>query len=395
MSDAIHTATNIPESYRLIVDAIRTHYRTNDFIPLHAPSVGEAEKQKLNECIDSTFVSTVGQFVTDFEQQFRQFVGSNHALSVVNGTMGLFLALKTLGVEKNDLVLTQSLTFVATANAIKMAHAEPFFIDVDKETYSLSLDVLKQFLENQTTQQQGRCVHKQSGKTIAVCMPMHTLGFVGDIEQIVSLCHSHNIKVIEDAAESLGSYIGRQHSGTFADIGVFSFNGNKIMTTGGGGMLVTQHQDYAHRARHLSTTAKKTHPWLFEHDEIGFNLRMPNINAALGLAQLQKLPAFIEEKRALAQWYQTRFSDIDGINVVSPKQSQTANQWLNGLVFESLEARDQFLAYSNQQQVQTRPLWTPMHQLDIYQHCIRTQMDNTEWLAQRVVNIPSGIRHHG
>ena len=374
-----------------LIQAIKDYYQTSDFIPLHAPCIGSLEKQKLNDCIDSTFVSSVGQFVTDFEQQFIDYTGAEHAVAVVNGTMGLFLALKVVGVEANDLVLTQSLTFVATPNAINMLHADPLFLDVDQNSYGLSADDLENFLVHQTEQQNQSCVHKESGRRISACVPMHTLGFSAEIDRIVSLCRTHNIKVVEDSAESLGSFYQGQHTGTFGDIGVFSFNGNKIITTGGGGMLVTNNAEYAQKAKHLSTTAKVPHAWLFEHDEIGYNLRMPNLNAALGVAQFEQLPRFLAEKKALAAFYQRQFSEQSGLVGLQALKNSEPNYWLNGVICQNQTQRDQFLTESNQAGIQTRPLWTPMHQLEIYKNCYHTALPNTELLAQRVVNIPSGV----
>ncbi|MEA3405466.1 MAG: LegC family aminotransferase [Pseudomonadota bacterium] len=373
------------------IQAVKDYYQTDGFIPLHAPCIGAIEKQKLNDCIDSTFVSSVGQFVNDFEQQFVDYTRAKHATAVVNGTMGLFLALKVVGVEANDLVLTQSLTFVATPNAIKMLQADPVFFDVDENSYGLSADDLESFLNQQTEQQDNVCIHKESGRRISACVPMHTLGFSVEIDRIVNVCREHNIKIVEDSAESLGSFYKEQHTGTFGDIGVFSFNGNKIITTGGGGMLVTNNPEYAERAKHLSTTAKIPHAWLFEHDEIAYNLRMPNLNASLGVAQFEQLPTFLIEKRALAHFYQTLFSNQPGLVSLKALKNSEPNYWLNGIVFPNQVQRDQFLAETNQNGIQTRPLWTPMHQLDIYKDCYRTALPNTEFLAERVVNIPSGV----
>lgn len=375
-----------------VISVIREHYQTQDFIPLHAPCIGQHEKHKLNACVDSTFVSSVGQFVTDFENQFIDYTGAQHAIAVVNGTMGLMLALRVLGVAQEDLVLTQSLTFVATANAISMLGAKPIFLDVDTKNYGLSAKDLKVFLAEQTYQKAQQCFHKTTHQRISACVPMHTLGFAADIEAIVALCHEHNIKVVEDAAESLGSWVGHQHTGTLADIGVFSFNGNKIITTGGGGMLVTNHAYYAEQAKHLSTTAKIPHAWFFEHDAIAYNLRMPNLNAALGVAQFEQLVSFLAEKNALHQFYQTELRDLTEIRLMQQKNKSKANFWLNGLIFDTQHSRDQFLHHSNQAGIQTRPLWTPMHQLDIYKDCLRTELVNTEWLAERIVNIPSGVK---
>lgn len=392
--------SNMEEFSRAFIKTAHDLYQTTDFIPLHAPCVGELEKLKLNACIDSTFVSSVGQFVTDFEQQLVAYTQAKHAVAVVNGTMGLFLALKTVGVQSNDLVITQSLTFVATPNAIKMLNADPLFIDIDLETYGLSAEALASFLTEQTHQHKGECIHTETGRRISACVPMHTLGFAVEIERIVELCKEHNLKVVEDAAESLGSFYQGKHTGIFGDIGVFSFNGNKIITTGGGGMLVTNSAEYAQRAKHLSTTAKVPHAWLFEHDEIAYNLRMPNLNAALGVAQFEQLPAFLKEKRALADVY-ANCAKSAGLLVLQDRANSDSNFWLNGFIFKDQTARDAFLKVTNEAGIQTRPLWTPMHQQGIYKESKRAglpnlpAMHNTEWLAERVVNIPSGVKCGG
>ena len=382
-------------SYQPLFSLIRDHYQTEGFIPLHAPKFDEQEKALLNECIDSTFVSSVGKFVDEFEQQVADYTGAKYAVAVTNGTMGLFLALKTVGVESNDLVLTQSLTFVATANAISMLGAKPVFIDVSRDSLGLCPQSLASFLEHETYQQDNQTFHKQTHQKISACVPMHTLGFSVEIDKIMAICKQYNIKVVEDAAESLGSFYQDKHTGTFGDFGVFSFNGNKILTTGGGGMLITNNETLAKKAKHLSTTAKIPHQWLFEHDEIGYNLRMPNINAALGVAQMNKLNGFLDEKHLLAQKYQYFSQKVPkGVPpwaLFSSKIVQKANFWLNALVFDSINERDEFLTQAQQANIQARPLWTPMHQLEIYKHNLKTSLHNTEWLAERVVNIPSGV----
>lgn len=389
------SATDLSVFTNDFINLVQAHYQTTDFIPLHAPCIGQPEKTKLNACIDSTFVSSVGQFVTDFEQQFVDYTKAHHAVAVVNGTLGLFLALKTVGVEADDLVITQSLTFVATPNAIKMLHADPLFLDVDKATYGLSAESLETFLNDETHQQNGERFHTTTGRRISACVPMHTLGFSVEIERIVAICKQHNLKLVEDAAESLGSFYKGKHTGTFGDIGVFSFNGNKIITTGGGGMLVTNNPEYAERAKHLSTTAKVPHAWLFEHDEVAYNLRMPNLNAALGVAQFDQLNAFLIEKKALADIYKqfvAENSNSAGLLSLQNTKNGDANYWLNGFVFKNQMDRDEFLAQTNQAGIQTRPLWAPMHQLEIYQDAIRSKLPNTEWLAERIVNVPSGVK---
>ena len=382
---------------QLLLNCIRQHYETDDFIPLHAPKFDEHEKRLLNECIDSTFVSSVGKLVEEFEQLVADYTGAKYAISVTNGTMGLFLALKTLGVAHNDLVLTQSLSFVATANAISMLGAKPVFLDINRDSLGLCPLALKSFLENECYQKVGKTFYNETNQVISACMPMHTLGFSVEIDKIVAICKQYNIKVVEDAAESLGSRYKDKHTGTFGDFGVFSFNGNKIITTGGGGMLITNNEALAKKAKHLSTTAKVPHQWLFEHDEIGYNLRMPNLNAALGVAQIAKLDKFLIEKKQLNHKYKsfikTTFtpSRSPPLALFSPTIKQQTNHWLNALVFNSIKERDIFLVDAKQADIQARPLWTPMHQLDIYKDEIKTNMKNTEWFAERLVNIPSGV----
>lgn len=377
-----------------VIDAIRQHYGSG-FIPLHAPCFHGEEKAKVLDCIDSTFVSSVGKYVDEFERQIAAFTGAKYAVAVVNGTMGLMLALRVAGVQPGELVLTQSLSFVATANAISMLGAEPVFLDVDKKTLGLSPEDLEQFLQTQTEQKGGILRHKESGRRISACMPMHTLGFPCEIDQIAKLCQQYGLALIEDAAESLGSFYQGQHTGTFGGIGVFSFNGNKVLTTGGGGILVTNNEKLAQYAKHLSTTAKVPHAWRFEHDEIAYNLRMPNLNAALGVAQLKQLPGFLDEKRKLAEYYQTAFQNITGCKFFREPDESISNYWLNALLFDEKESAQAFLAESNANEIQTRPLWTPMHQLDIYRHCTRTRMNQTDYLAARVINVPSGVLCHG
>ncbi|QCU90480.1 LegC family aminotransferase [Thiomicrorhabdus sediminis] len=388
-----NSAEQFKQQAQSLAGFIRQHYQvenSEEFIPLHAPCFDSQEKRLLNDCIDSTFVSSVGRYVDEFEQQVAEFTGAKHAVAVVNGTMGLFLALRVVGVEEHDLVITQSLTFVATANAIKMLGASPLFLDVDQSSLGLSAKELETFLAKETEVKQGQCFHKASGKRISACVPMHTLGFSSEIEEIVLLCHQYHIKVVEDAAESLGSYYQSKHTGRFGDLGVFSFNGNKVITTGGGGMLITNNSELAKQAKHLSTTAKVAHAWLFEHDQIGYNLRMPNINAALGVAQMQKLPAFLEQKKQLAEKYKAFIGTLDAFSWVEPLGASEANHWLNAILCPA-EQRDQLLALLNDQGIQARPLWTPLHQQDIYRDELCYGMKNTEWLAARLVNIPSGV----
>ena len=386
-----------------LAKTLRDYYGVAEgMIPLHAPCFDAQEKALVSACIDSTFVSSVGEYVAQFEQQVADFVGAPYWVAVVNGTAGLMLALRVVGVQPDDLVITQSLTFVATANAISQLCATPLFLDVDRETMGLSAQALKTYLETQTEQKQGQCYDKSTGKRIAACLPMHTLGMPCEIEQIVALCRAYHIPVIEDAAESFGSKVGDRYTGTLGDMGVFSFNGNKILTTGGGGVLVTHNKMLAQQAKHLSTTAKKPHPWAFEHDAIAYNLRLPNLNAALGVAQMQKLPRFLEEKQQIHQLYQNWVQNwqkmpespvLPGdLQLISAPHHTRPNYWLNGFLLSDQTERDAWLQALNKAQIQARPLWTPLHQQSIYQGAPRQALPNTEWLADRVINLPSGVR---
>lgn len=360
------------------------------FIPLHEPVFAGNEKRYLNECIDTTFVSSVGKFVDEFEQRVAAFVGSRHAVAVVNGTQALFVALKLAGAGPGAEVLTQSLSFVATANAISYTGARPVFLDVDRDTLGLSPRALQTFLKSQTCSRDGRTVNRRTGRPIAACVPMHTFGHPCRIEQILEICNTYQIPLIEDAAESLGSYYRNRHTGTFGLMGAFSFNGNKIVTTGGGGMLVTDDESLARRAKHLTTTAKLPHRWEFVHDELGYNFRLPNLNAALGVAQMEMLPAFLTRKRELASDYCQFFGAL-GVPFVSEPIDCASNYWLNALILKDREERDAFLAFTNDRGVMTRPLWHPLHLLPMYTDCQHDGLEQTMSLSQQVVNLPSSV----
>ncbi|MBK7627809.1 MAG: LegC family aminotransferase [Bacteroidales bacterium] len=377
--------------YQYIIDKIRLVYsEPGNPIPLHVPTFNGNEKKYLNECIDSTYVSSVGKFVDLFEEKVAEYTGSELAVVCVNGTNGLHIALKLVGVEQNDEVISQSLTFIATANAISYCNAEPVFIDVDKDTLGLSPAALESFLINETTMKSDGCYNKSSGKRIKACVPMHTFGHPCRIEEIAALCEKYKIGLVEDAAESIGSYYKGKHTGTFGRIGVVSFNGNKTITTGGGGMLLFNDKDLALHAKHLTTQAKVKHPWEFVHDEIGYNYRMPNINAALGLAQLEQLDFLIEKKRLLAKTYSDYFESGPVAFFREPDFCRS-NYWLNVLIFDSKKERDLFLEESNEQGVMTRPVWRLMNKLSMFKNCRKDSLANSEWLEERVVNIPSSV----
>ncbi len=374
-----------------IVKYIRDIYSTNDFIPLHAPRFIGNEKKYLEECIDSTFVSSVGKFVDEFELLVAQYTGAKKTIVIVNGTEALHMALLLVGAKRGDDIITQPLTFIATLNAISHAGGKAVFIDVDKETMGLSFTKMEQFLvENAEIRNNGYTYNRKTGRRISVCIPMHTFGHPVKLNGLVNLCAKYNITLIEDAAESLGSKFNGQHTGTFGKIGIFSFNGNKIVTTGGGGMILTKDEELAKTAKHLSTQAKIPHPWEFEHDSIGYNFRMPNINAAIGCAQIENINFFVERKRWLAEQYFKFFNTI-GIQFFREPDNCYSNYWLNAIILNSLQEREEFLKYSNQKKVMTRPIWKLMTELPMFKDCQKGDLSNAYWLADRVVNIPSSV----
>jgi perosamine synthetase len=372
------------------IDFIRSLYQTDDFIPLHEPRFSDQEKKLVLECIDSTFVSSVGKFVDQFERDIEAYTGAKHAVAVVNGTQALFVALQLSGVQRDTEVLTQSLSFIATANAIHYTGAEPIFLDVDKDTLGLSPKALQIFFEQKTVQKEDKCWNKKTGKEISACVPMHTFGHPCRIEQIAKLCKAFNVTLVEDAAESMGSIVSKKHTGLFGKLGILSFNGNKIITTGAGGMIITDDNYLAKKAKHLTTTAKVPHPWEFIHDEIGYNFRMPNLNAALGVAQLKNLSGFISKKRILAKKYEVFFKDKKFYFIQKPENCKS-NYWLNAIQLNNFEERDLFLKETNEQGIMTRTIWRPSHLLPMYQHCQTDNLLNTQFLYERIVNIPSSV----
>ncbi len=376
----------------LLLSFIRDLYQESTaFIPLHIPMFRGNEKKYLNECIDSTFVSSVGKFVDEFERKVADYTGAKHAIVCVNGTNALHLALLLSGVENNDEVIIQPLTFIATANAISYANAIPVFVDVDKDTMGLSPVALEKYLQDNTEIKQNVCWNKTTGRRIKACMPMHTFGHACRIEEIVDICEQYHIEVVEDAAEAMGSFYKGKHLGTFGKISAISFNGNKIMTTGGGGILLSNDEAIAKQAKHLSTQAKVPHSWEYAHDHVGYNYRMPNLNAALGLAQLEQIDSFLENKRDTAVQY-AHFFQKNGIAFFSERESETSNYWLNAIILENREQRDAFLKESNENGVMTRPIWQLMNKLPMFKNCPKGNLNNAEWLEDRVVNIPSSVR---
>lgn len=377
----------------LCCDALITEVRAmfgEGFVPLHRPVFEGNERQSLIDCIDSNFVSSVGVRVAEFEQRVADFVGTKYAVATVNGTAALHIALDLAGVRAGEEVITQALTFIATCNATRYCGAWPVFVDVDRDSLGMSPCSLRAFLDEFAEHREEGVVNRVSGRRIAACVPMHTFGMPCRVEEIIVICEEFGIPVVEDAAESLGSYVGEKHTGSFGQLGTFSFNGNKVITTGGGGMIVTDDEMLATRAKHITTTAKVSHPWEFVHDEVGYNYRLPNINAALGCAQMDRLTEMLEAKaKVTARYAQTLQSS--SIELVKPRIGTKANNWLNAVLLKDLAQRDAFLEYMNNKDVMTRPVWRLMHQLEMFKQCQHDGLTNSLWLEDRLVNIPSSV----
>lgn len=378
--------------YKKIVDFIRDLYGDAGFVPLSVPVFAGNEKKYLNECIDTTFVSSVGKFVDRFENDMATYTGAKKAVVCVSGTNALHMALMLVGVERDDEVLTQALTFIATCNAISYIGAYPVFIDVDKSTMGLSPDAMKKWLAKNAEIHNEQCYNKNTGRRIKACVPMHTFGHPVRIEEIAGICAEYHIELVEDAAESIGSKYKGKHTGLFGKVGALSFNGNKTITTGGGGMLLFMDEELGILAKHLTTQAKVPHRWEFRHDHIGYNYRMPNINAALGCAQLEHLDEFIANKRETAAAYAEFFKNIDDIDFFVEPENCFSNYWLNVVILKDKEAQQQFLQETNDNGVMTRPIWELMNRLPMFENCEHDSLENTVWFADRVVNIPSSVR---
>lgn len=359
-------------------------------IPLHRPIFCGDEKSYLLECIDSNFVSSAGSRVDEFERKVASFTGAKNAIAVVNGTNALQIALILAGVREQDEVLTQALTFVATCNAISYVGAAPVFIDVDKDTLGMSPVFLRGFLEGHAIKEGNAVFNKSTGKRISSCLPMHTFGSPCRIQEISNICREWNIPLVEDAAESLGSFYEKRHTGTFGLLGAISFNGNKIITTGGGGMLLTDDDQLAKRAKHITTTAKIPHKYDFLHDQVGFNYRLPSLNAALGVAQMEQLHWMLEMKERVAREYCEFFNSI-GWQMVHPLQNCKSNNWLNAIVLGNQKERNAFLEYTNEKNIMTRPIWRLMSELEMFKHYQNDGLKNSKWLEERVVNLPSSV----
>lgn len=372
-----------------LISLVRDIYQTKDFIPLHAPIFSGNEKAYLNETIDSTFVSSVGKYVDQFEQQIQQYTGAVRAVATVNGTAALHTALYLADVQPGDLVLTQALTFVATCNALYHLGAKPVFIDIEHDSFSLCPIAAETWLTgNAQLNVQGQCVHKASGGAIKALLPMHTFGHPAQLDELKTLAEKWNLTLIEDAAESLGSFYKGQHTGTIGGFAALSFNGNKVITTGGGGMLLCKDEADGKHAKHVTTTAKRPHPYEFYHDEPGFNYRMPNLNAALGCAQLEKIEPILASKRLIAEQYEEFFSGSEYRFVKEPSYARS-NYWLNAVYCPNANARNQLLEITNQQGIMTRPVWQLMHRLPMFSNELRGDLNQSELAEAHLVNLPS------
>ena len=377
--------------HRDLVKFIQTLYNTKEFIPLHEPRFFGNEKKYLNECIDSTYVSSVGKFVDIFEEEFAKKVGSKYAISTLSGTAALHISLIVAGVCSDDEVITQALTFVATCNAISYINATPIFVDVDLETMGMSPESLLSFLEKNCKIVNNECRNKTTNKIIRACLPMHTFGHPCKIDAIKIICDEWCISLVEDAAESLGSFYKEKHTDTFGKVGAFSFNGNKIITAGGGGVIVTDDEELAKRAKHLSTTAKIPHKWEYVHDEVAFNYRLPNINAALLVAQLEQLDDFLSAKRQLAGKYEEFLQENKNLKFVKEPENSHSNYWLQAVICKDKQSRDEFLEFTNANGIMTRPIWRLMNELSMFKRAQSSSLINSQYLEQRVVNISSSI----
>ena len=373
-----------------VVEAIKGVVGSNP-VALHEPSFDGNESEYLKECLDSTFVSSVGKFVDQFEAELANYTGAKYAVSLVNGTAALHIALKLAGVQAGDEVLLPALTFVATANAVAYCDAIPHFVDSEESTFGIDGNKLREYLLGLTSQESGKCVNKNTGRIISALVPMHTFGHPSDLETLLSISHDFNIALVEDAAESLGSFYGGQHTGTFGLLGALSFNGNKIITTGGGGAILTNNLDLARHAKHLTTTAKIRHAWEFRHDEIGYNYRMPNLNAALGCAQLEMLPSKVKAKRDLFGRYQNAFADVKGIELFIESENCQSNYWLHTLLLDEDQSanRDLILEATNDAGIMTRPVWVLLNELTPFKDFPSADLTTSQSLSRRIINIPS------
>ena len=378
-------------NHKLMINFIKDLYPSEELIQLHQPNFSGNEKKYVTECIDSTFVSSVGSFVNRFEEMISEYTGAKYAIATVNGTAALHISLQLAGVNPDCEVITQPLTFVATCNAIAYCGAYPVFLDVDLDTLGLSPVSLRKFLENNTKSSPLGRINKKTGRKIAAVLPMHTFGHPCRVDEILNICNEFDIPLIEDSAESLGSFYKGKHTGTFGLLSALSFNGNKIITTGGGGMILTNNENLAEKAKHISTTARRPHTYEYIHDQIGYNYRLPNINAALGCAQMENLNSILKSKRAIANNYKI-FALANDFSFIKEPNDSLSNYWLNALILKDKNERDNFLKELNNAQILARPIWKLMHKLPMYNCCDFSNLPNSEWLEERVINIPSSAK---
>lgn len=392
--------TNVIPTYDLeavsasVLECLRDTLLTQEgFVPLHVPALAGAEWDYVKECLDTGWVSTAGKFVERFELELAAYCGVKRTVAVCNGTAALHACLLVSGVQPNDEVIIPSLTFVATANAVSYTNAVPHFADAEEKTLGIDPAKLSSHLERVGEMREGQCFNRETGRRIVAIVPMHTFGHPSQIDELMLIANHFGLTLIEDAAESLGSTYKGKHCGSFGRINAVSFNGNKIITTGGGGALLTNDEDLADRAKHITTTAKLPHPYRYDHDLVGYNYRMPNLNAALGVAQLEQLPRFLEQKRALAQRYKEAFDTVPGLRFISEPEFSISNYWFNTLLLDrgNENALDSILKATNDAGLMTRPAWTLMHQLPMFKHCPRMNLDVGESLAKRLINIPSSV----
>jgi len=377
--------------FNSFISLVRSIYKTDQFISLHEPRFWGKEREYLLNTIDSTFVSSVGKYVDSFELELSKYTNTSKAAAIVNGTSALQVALRIAGVNSGDEVITQALTFVATANSIAYNHAFPVFIDVDYDTMGMSPESLNSFLEEFGDLRESGTYNKLTGRKISAILPMHTFGFMCRIDAIVEIAAKWKIPVIEDAAESLGSFYNDKSAGSFGVMGAFSFNGNKLITSGGGGAIVSSFEQYAVKAKYLTNTAKVPHSWDYFHDELGYNFRMPNLNAALVLAQLEQIDNFIESKKSIYNEYSKQLAKSSLFLKPIPEGTKW-NYWLMSIELEDEFARDEFLKFTNENNIMTRPIWKLMFELPMYENCQRDSQKNAILLSQRIVNIPSSVR---
>ena len=378
-------------SFSEVINFIRSLYPGENPVPLHAPRFTGNEKKYVVDAIDSTFVSSVGKYVDRFEEMTCEITGAQYAIATVNGTCALHIALELAGVQQGDEVITQPLSFVATGNSIAHCGAKPIFLDVERETLGLDPTALKSFLQVHARIREKTCYNKTAGNRIAACVPMHTFGHPCRIDEIAEICNHYHIALVEDSAESLGSLYKGKHTGTFGLFGIYSFNGNKTVTCGGGGVIVTNDETLAKKAKHITTTAKVPHPYEHVHDMTGYNYRLPNLNAALACAQLEQLSTFIENKRELARHYQEFFESLDIPFIYEPEHARS-NYWLNAVIMLDRKTRDECLEVTNEAGVMTRPIWRLLSKLEMYKKCQTDALENARWLEDRLVNIPSSVR---